>query len=90
MGSKVSLDLVAGSVCPQERVKESNKVFVLFFLETLLDVQQVLNAATLLFEHAVDQKESIGYKLGVTSNFLNNLKEQADVLLSSIFLYYDN
>ena len=56
MRSKVSLDFVAGSVGPEEGVKEPDKVLVLFFLETLLDVKQVLDTTALLFKHTVDQK----------------------------------
>lgn len=71
---------------PQERVQDSNKIFSLFLLVATLYIDEVLNAGALFLQHSIDEQEREGNKLGLTLDLLYNLKEQADILLSAIFL----
>jgi hypothetical protein len=74
-------------VGPQERVQDSNKILSLFLLVATLYIDEVLNAGALLLQHSIDEQESEGNKLGLTLDFLDNLKQQTDILLSAIFLF---
>ena len=51
-----------------------------------LNADQVLNSAAVVFQDAIDQHQGEGHKFVIALNFLHNLEEQSDVLLSFVFL----
>ena len=86
MTSKISLDYLRAAVSEKERIEDTNEVFLLFLLETALNVNQILNSAASLLKNAVYEEKGKSNKLVIAIDPLDDLKEQSDVFFSLFFL----
>lgn len=86
MSGKVSLLGCLVAADPQEAVQDSNEVDVLLLVLALLNVDKELNAASVVLENSIDDQKGQSDCLGLSLDFLDDLEEQTDVVLSIVFL----
>ena len=54
MTCQVSLNLLITAMLEEERVQDPNEVFLLVFVETSLDVNEIIDSGASLFEYSVN------------------------------------
>lgn len=74
VGSKVSLFVSFFSVGDEEAVKKFDQVFFFLLLVAFLDIHQILNATSVVFQDAINQQQGIGNQRGFTLHLLHDFK----------------
>ena len=59
MRSEISLDNLGAAMREKEGIEHTNEVFFLLFLETALDINEILNSAASLLYNAVDEEKGV-------------------------------